>query len=99
MRDGESHVNSPRSRALFRTSSKEAPAKTETVRSYGGKTLETFSVTLTSDKWTGSSVAGTNMTMPGRKEEAAIMRIGSKNRGPPFFLWTPCPRDPWPPPK
>lgn len=78
MRDGEPHVNPPTSCAIFRTSSKEDPAKTKNVCSYGGRTLETFSVTLmTSEMWTGSSTAGASMTMPGRKEEAAVVRIGS----------------------
>lgn len=76
MRDGEAHVNLPMFCAIFRTSSKEDPAKTKSVCSYGGRTLETFRVTLmTSGMRAGSSAAGTNMTMPGRKE--AVMRTGS----------------------
>lgn len=79
MGDGEPHVNPLISCAIFRTSSKEDPAKTKIVCSYGGRTLETFNVTLMiSEMWAGSSTAGTNMTMPGRREEAAVMRIGMR---------------------
>lgn len=74
---GKSYVNPPMLLAIFRTSSKEDPERTKTVCLYGGRTLETSSVTLmTAGVGTdeGASTAGT-MTTPGRKEEADVTGI------------------------
>lgn len=106
-------MNPPSSWAFIRTSSKEDPAGTEMECLYGGQTLGTFSITWMNSGTCigeGVTVAGSNVTVPGREEVSAGVRAGGpgcefsflplKTLGPTrtsSFLMVPSPSTPPPP--